>query len=322
MKNTDKEKSSILIIDDNAQNLQILADILRSNNYKVAMVKDGLKGLNFISKIKPDIILMDIMMPGIDGFEVCSILKKDNNTKEIPVIFVSALTDTADKVRGFKAGGVDYITKPFQKEEVLARVNTHVKLKHSQEELKRAYHILEKACEELDYVSKTDSLTKLSNRLDIIEKMKYEKIKSQRSGKPFSLILCDIDNFKNFNDLYGHDCGDFVLISVANLMRCSVREQDTVARWGGEEFLLLLPETNLNGSRVVAEKIKAELADKCYEYNNLKIQISMTFGISSFKTGDSIEECVKKADKALYKGKKSGKNCIVLSGLQESGIKD
>ncbi len=308
IKNIKKEKPSILIIDDNAQNLQILADILRCNNYKVAMVKDGIKALNFISKIKPDIILLDIMMPGIDGFEVCSILKKDNNTKEIPVIFVSALTDIADKVRGFKAGGVDYITKPFQKEEVLARVNTHVQLKYSQEELKRAYHILKKTCEELDYASKTDSLTRLSNRLDIIE-----KIKSQRSGKPFSLILCDIDNFKNFNDRYGHDCGDFVLISVANLMRCSVREQDTVARWGGEEFLLLLPETDLNGSRVVAEKIKAELADKCYEYNNLKIQISMTFGISLFDTGDSIDKCVKKADKALYKGKKSGKNCIVLS---------
>ncbi len=134
----DNNKSSaILIVDDNSNNLQILADILRGSNYKVAIAMDGLKALDFINKRKPDLILLDIMMPGMDGFEVCEKIKSNEDTKDIPVIFISALKDTIDKVKGFEIGGIDYITKPFQKEEILVRVNSHLKLKHAQEELKQ-----------------------------------------------------------------------------------------------------------------------------------------------------------------------------------------
>ena len=137
--------SSVLIVDDNSKNLQVLADILRAKNYRVATSKDGFKALNFVSKRKPDIILLDIMMPDMDGYEVCRRLKDDANTRDIPVIFISALTDTADKVKGFQAGGVDYITKPFQKEEVFARVDAHLKLKRAQEDLKKANYELKTA---------------------------------------------------------------------------------------------------------------------------------------------------------------------------------
>jgi DNA-binding response OmpR family regulator len=135
--NNDEARASVLIIDDNVKNLQVLADILRARNYKVAMAKDGFDALKFISKITPDLILLDIMMPEMDGFEVCRRLKDNEVTKDIPIIFISALDNVSDKVRGFQAGGVDYITKPFQQEEVIARVETHLKLKQSNEKLRQ-----------------------------------------------------------------------------------------------------------------------------------------------------------------------------------------
>lgn len=137
--------SSVLIVDDNSQNLQVLADILRNKNYKVATAKSGIKALHFINKRKPDLVLLDIMMPEIDGFEVCRRLKENKETADIPIIFISALTSTEDKLKGFKTGGVDYITKPFQKEEVLARVNAHLKLKKTQKALIKANEKLKTA---------------------------------------------------------------------------------------------------------------------------------------------------------------------------------
>lgn len=304
---------SILIVDDNSKNLQVLADILRNRNYRVALAKDGFKALKFIDKRKPDLILLDVMMPEIDGFETCRRLSADPRTEDIPIIFISALTDTLDKVKGFEAGGVDYITKPFQKEEVLARVKTHLELKRSREELKIAYEKLQKAYEELETAAKTDSLTRLSNRRDIIEKMKYEITKSDRNSQPFAIILSDIDDFKQINDEYGHDCGDYVLVRVSEIIRMKIRRQDTVARWGGEEFLFLLPETNLKGGLVVAEMIKETIAQNRFEYDGHVLKVTMTYGISEFIRNEDIDNCIKKADEALYRGKNSGKNCVVAS---------
>lgn len=141
----EKPRLSILIVDDNSRNLQILAEILSQSKYRVAMAKDGLKALNFVSKMKPDLVLLDVMMPGMDGFDVCRRMKSENSTKDIPVIFISALKDTSDKIRGFEAGGVDYIIKPFSKEEVLARVDVHLKLKKAREELKSTNMLLSSA---------------------------------------------------------------------------------------------------------------------------------------------------------------------------------
>lgn len=181
----DETAYSILIVDDNTKNLQVLAEILRSRNYRVAMVKDGIRALNFVAKKTPDLILTDIVMPEMDGFEICRRLKDDENTKDIPLIFISALNNVPQKVKAFRLGGVDYITKPFQKEEVLARVRTHLELKHSREELKLSYQKLQKAYQELELAARTDSLTRLSNRRDIIEKIAYEKKKKRRQRKAF-----------------------------------------------------------------------------------------------------------------------------------------
>jgi diguanylate cyclase (GGDEF)-like protein len=305
--------SSVLIVDDNSKNLQVLADILGNEHYKVALARDGGKALKFVRKRRPDLILLDIMMPQLDGFEVCKLLKADAETRDIPVIFISALTETEDKLKGFRAGGVDYVAKPFQKEEVLARVKTHLELKRSQEALKTAYFKLRKAYEELEIAARTDSLTRLSNRRDMMDKIKYEKKKTDRNGKPFALILADIDDFKAFNDRYGHDCGDSVLVTVSDVLRGRVRKQDTAARWGGEEFLLLLPETEGDGARTLAASIQTALAESEMVYDDQSLRVTLTLGISLCGQGADIDHCIKAADEALYDGKRAGKDRIIVS---------
>jgi len=311
----------ILIVDDVSINIQVIANILKKDGYQMSYAQSGKAALVKSNFQDFDLILLDVMMPEMNGFEVCIKLKQEPKTKDIPVIFLTAKSDTESIVRGFEAGGADYVTKPFNGVELLARVKTRLDLKRSQEALKSAYQKLKatnekllKSQEKLEMVARTDTLTKLSNRFDIIEKMENEKIRFERSQKPFSFILCDIDNFKLFNDQYGHDCGDFVLVSLAERIRSRVRKQDGVSRWGGEEFLLLLPETDLEGGRILAESLKETVSSNCYEYDEHKLEITMTFGVSSFSQVENIEQCIKMADSALYKGKSLGKNCVVLSG--------
>ncbi len=311
----------ILIVDDVSINIQVIANILKKDGYQMSYAQSGKAALVKSNFQDFDLILLDVMMPEMNGFEVCIQLKQELKTKDIPVIFLTAKSDTESIVRGFEAGGVDYVTKPFNGVELLARVKTRLDLKRSQEALKSAYQKLKatnekllKSQEKLEMVARTDTLTKLSNRFDIIEKMENEKIRFERSQKPFSFILCDIDNFKLFNDQYGHDCGDFVLVSLAERIRSRVRKQDGVSRWGGEEFLLLLPETDLEGGRILAESLRETVSSNCYEYDEHKLEITMTFGVSSFSQIENIEQCIKMADSALYKGKSLGKNCVVLSG--------
>ncbi len=309
----DPRRPAVLIVDDNSRNLQVLADILRSRRFRVGMAKDGFKALEFMRRVTPDIILLDVMMPEMDGYEVCRRIKADPDVRPVPVIFISALNAAEDKVKGFQAGGVDYIAKPFHREEVLARVDTHIELKRAREDLEAAYAAVKDANRKLEIAARTDSLTRISNRRDIIEKIEYESVRSRRSGKPFSLILADIDNFKMVNDAYGHDCGDYVLVGVSDTIRSRLRKQDIVSRWGGEEFLLLLPETEAAGARKAAGVIRKALSDKPFEYEARRLTVTMTYGVSSYAAGNSIDDCIKKADEALYKGKSMGKDCIVVS---------
>ncbi|MCP4218422.1 MAG: diguanylate cyclase [bacterium] len=193
--------------------------------------------------------------------------------------------------------------KLFLANEQISAAN--VKIKKQKEELATAYR-------KLDLISRTDPLTKLANRRDFMEKFQEEINRFERSRKPFAVVLGDIDNFKDFNDSYGHDCGDFVLESLSNLMKESVRKQDVVARWGGEEFIFLLPDSPLNGGRVAAEVIRREIAAKDYSFNRYTLSISMTFGVSEFNGESDMDACIKQADDALYLGKNNGKNRVVV----------
>ena len=179
--------------------------------------------------------------------------------------------------------------------------------------LNKTVHELNSANYKLEQISRTDPLTKISNRRDMIEKIEHEKKRFARNGKPFVLIMIDIDNFKLVNDKYGHDAGDFILESIAHLMQASVRKQDIVGRWGGEEFLLLLPETDIVGGEALAEKIRKSVEETPYIFSNKKIPVTITLGVSVYDRLMELETTIKSADKAMYEGKNKGKNCVVVA---------
>jgi diguanylate cyclase (GGDEF)-like protein len=295
----------VLMVDDTPTNLDILGHIMKMGGLSLSVAPNGETALKIISRDKPDLILLDVMMPGINGFEVCEKLKEDDNTKDIPVIFITAKVETDDIVRGFDVGGVDYIIKPFNEKEVLVRVGTQLSLK------KAAYE-KEALIRELDSLSRIDPLTKLSNRRDIFEKLEYEQAKFERYGKDFSIILGDIDYFKKINDQFGHDAGDYVLKEVSAIFKSSVRKVDNVSRWGGEEFLAVLTETNLSGAARVADKIRIAIEKHKFEFDKNPAQVTMSFGIACHAGKDGkIDGLIKEADKLLYKAKEQGRNQVV-----------
>jgi diguanylate cyclase (GGDEF)-like protein len=314
------EEQSIVIVDDMPDNLRLLTGILKDLGYKVRPAPNGNRALATIHKEPPELILLDIMMPDMDGYEVCRQLKADSWTKDIPVIFLSALNEVFDKVKAFKEGGVDFITKPFQVEEVLARVRTHLTIRTQQqalsvqneELLKKNARITEQA-KKLELLATRDFLTGLSNRRNFLERAGQEEKRFKRTTKPFALILLDIDHFKRVNDTCGHACGDKVLTDVSRCLEKALRAQDILARWGGEEFICLLPETGVDGARCVAEKIRFAVENLGHHCCDVDLSITVTLGLCVYDGSCSLEECIRRTDDALYNGKNSGRNQVVLS---------
>lgn len=406
----------MLVIDDTQKNLEIVGQLLTENNYEVTVANSGERGIAIAKKLLPDLVLLDIMMPDISGFDVCRRLKKDIQTMHIPVIFLTAKTERDDLLEGFESGAVDYVTKPFVKEELLARVHAHSELavKRHQEEL--LYDTLDKyvleviidiegtirfvsnaflkltgyelselegksfdainhpdtfrsvlpdlidsvrskytyykeisiitktgalcvlntfvepvicvngevsgaqcfmqdvtSKKELEKLSITDKLTGLNNRQKLDQTLNYEISQFQRYGSKLSVILIDLDDFKNVNDNYGHIKGDEVLIKTAKLLKINVRDSDTVGRWGGEEFLVILPKSSEEEAVLVADKLRKAIEKKvfCPECN-----ITASLGVAELKPDMTITNLLTLADKSLYKAKKLGKNRVeVVSEL-------
>jgi len=311
---------SIVIVDDLPDNLRLLTAILTESGYKVRPAPNGNRALATICKDPPDLILLDIMMPEMDGYEVCRQLKADQRTRDVPVIFLSALNEVFDKIKAFKAGGVDYIAKPFQVEEVLLRVNTHLMICAQQralelqnQELIEQTALITEQKEKLALLATTDSLTGLSNRRDFLDKAQLEEKRFKRTNNSFALLILDVDHFKQVNDTHGHDTGDQVLVAIARTLEKTLRVNDLPARWGGEEFVCLLPETEAEGAVFVAEKIRAAIEDHKHQYNNVAISVTVTLGVHVYDGSDAIKECLSSADAALYEGKKRGRNQVVLA---------
>lgn len=320
------EKQSIVIVDDMPDNLRLLTGILNEQGYKVRPAPSGTRALATIHKEPPALVLLDIMMPDMNGYEVCRQLKAVELTSDIPIIFLSALNEVFDKVKAFKAGGVDFITKPFQVEEVLARVRTHLTIRAQQEalalkneELKKKNALITEQAKKLEQLATKDYLTGLSNRRDFQKKAYLEVKRYRRNKKPFAIIMIDIDHFKQVNDTHGHDFGDSVLVATGRQLEKTLRAQDIVARWGGEEFIALLPETEAAGAQHAAEKIRMEIAARWHNSKDVSTAVTATLGIAVFDGYGAIEECIKRADKALYVGKESGRNRVVMASDHISG---
>lgn len=312
MMDIDNSRVKVLIVDDTPENLEIAGRVLERNGYDIYVADSGRTALELLENVTFDLILLDIMMPDMDGYETCRMIKKNQRCKEIPIIFLTAKADSESVAKGYKVGSVDYIRKPFSSEELLARVNNHVALKLIREELEKKNTILKEVCKELEIAASTDPLTKLLNRREMIRKLEQEKVRSERTQKPFSVVLADIDFFKDINDRYGHNCGDYLLQSVSSLLGSLLRKQDSVARWGGEEFLVLLPETPATGAMVIAEKLRSSVEMERFTKDLVEMRITMTFGVATTHENEKLDELIGRTDKAMYQGKDRGRNCTVV----------
>jgi diguanylate cyclase (GGDEF)-like protein len=313
MPHTAANKSCILVVDDTPANLTLLAKILTEAGYSVRVAPNGTLALQSAFSQPPDLILLDIRMPEPDGYNVCRSLKTHPLTADIAVIFLSALSSSEDKLRGFDSGAVDYITKPFDSHEVLARVSTHLKLRSLQAELIEKNTALQKANTELERLATTDSLTGLHNRRAIQQKAEVCMTCAKRYGTPYSVIMFDIDHFKSINDTKGHDAGDRVLQTVAQCVQTVLRDSDILARWGGEEYLVLAPQSDAAESARVAERLRQIISST--QVDDIG-QITASFGVADFHDGDTFEKVILMADKAMYQAKQAGRNRVAVYSAQ------
>ena len=306
MKISSPETAVILIVDDNPINLSVLSQTLLNTGWQVRVAVDGENALEQVAYELPDLILLDIEMPLLDGFETCKRLKSNPTTEDIPIIFMTALADTTNKVKGLAAGAVDYITKPFQEEELLARVKVHLKLRFLVQELQQAN-------QKLEHLAHMDGLTGVANRRRFDQYLHQEWRRLAREHEYLSVILCDVDYFKFYNDTYGHQAGDDCLRAVAQAISYAVRRPgDLVARYGGEEFVVILPRTVTSGAIQVAQMLKKEIQNLKIPHQKSAVSqyITVSLGIASQipDLQSSPKSLVDQADKALYQAKKLGRN--------------
>ncbi len=293
-------KHKVLIVDDMPANIKILASLLK-DEYVIQVANKGLKAIEVASsKEPPDLILMDILMPEMDGYEVCRRLKNNPSTHSIPIIFISALDEVSDEAKGLSIGAVDYITKPFHPDIVKARVRNHMNLKIKKDLLEKMSHI--------------DGLTQVANRRSFDVQYEKELKRAARNNRPLSLILLDIDFFKRYNDHYGHGKGDECLIRVASELQAVIsRPGDLFARYGGEEFVALLPDTDEAGARKIAEKMLVTIDNLglVHEYSSIADHVTMSAGFATILPGVELNNSLLEvADKALYRAKNTGRNQV------------
>ena len=312
-----KSDGFILIVDDNPTNLSVLSQVLKSEGYKTCFAIDGESAIEQLNEELPNMILLDVQMPGMDGFETCISLKSRPDTKDIPVIFITASVDIDSKVKGLSLGAVDYITKPFQQEEVIARVNLHLQNRYLTRKVQEQAIALLHANQQLQHLVNLDGLTEVANRRRFDDYLKHEWLRLAREKQCLSILLSDIDHFKDYNDYYGHQAGDICLKKVAEVLQESIRRPaDLVTRYGGEEFAVILPNTSLDGAITVANEIyknlnHQQISHACSPVGSI---LTISLGISSLiPTFDlTYEDLVSFADEALYQAKRLGRNqyCI------------
>ena len=307
------KKPEILLVDDERCHVEWVGAVLSREGYRVRIARSGREALRAVEEAPPDLVILDLVLPDMNGLDVLRGLKACREATSVPVMILSAKSDVETKVTGLRLGAADFMAKPFAMAEVLARCAGMLRIRSLHEQLRRAQRDLEER-------SVTDALTGLKNRRFFDERLYEEFCRAHRYADPVSLIMIDVDHFKTVNDRYGHPAGDAVLREAAAVVRASIRDPDICCRYGGEEFAVILPKTHLPGALAVAERIWRALGAKSYEIPTTAPGGPATFGVTAsigvafFPSKDitTHEHLLRFSDEALYQAKRAGRNTICL----------
>jgi diguanylate cyclase (GGDEF)-like protein len=303
------DRARILVIEDDSYYRQILMHLLINAGFDVAVASDGLEGLAQVKARTPDVVLVDWMMPGVDGATVTRYLKADDEYRNIYVMIVTARGETDSRVAGLEVGADDYLVKPVENRELLARVRSGLRLRALQ-------HELEEKNRQLEHLALTDVLTGLPNRRHFEQALERELGLARRYGHTLSLAIGDIDRFKDVNDRLGHDGGDAVLREVASRLRAVSRAEDFVARVGGEEFALVLPFTDHDGAVALAERARVSVGESPIVCPEGAATVTISLGVATAGPTTDLRAAglIKQADSALYRAKNAGRDRVGSSG--------
>ena len=307
------DRPRILIVDDHEDNVELLRARLEAWGFEAEAATDGEAALAAVDEHPPDLILLDVMMPKIDGIEVTKRLRSRRHLPFIPIIMQTALDSTEHKVEGLEAGADDYITKPIEFAELRARVNSMLRIKRLQEELAERERQLREINERLLFISRTDVLTETDNRRHLEERLGEMWEHATRLDEALACVMCDLDKFKSVNDTYGHQAGDAVLRHFAGILKEQAREIDRVGRYGGEEFMLLLPGAPLDDAVGFAERVRKAVEEHTFTFDGGELRRTASFGVAGWPH-PRIKDCealVRAADDAMYVAKETGRNRVV-----------
>jgi two-component system cell cycle response regulator len=304
------ETPNILVADDEPINRMLIQRRLERAGYQVLTAQNGREAVEMALEALPDLIILDVMMPEMDGLQACGLIKSSATTRDIPVIFLSARDETEVKVSGLSLGANDYISKPFKAEELLARVDVALRIKRERDQLREHAEEARAHAEIAQERAMTDALTGLLNRYGLQHALTREQAEARRYDRSLSCLMIDVDRFKAINDTYGHAAGDTALQQVAAILTEAVRASDIVFRYGGEEFLVLLPETDLNGAVALAEKIRTVAASRSFGDGERIFHLTMSAGVANLCDNESGYDMIARADMALYQAKERGRDRV------------
>jgi diguanylate cyclase (GGDEF)-like protein len=296
----------VLVVEDSAVIRALVRRMLVAGGHTVVEAAGGAAALAVCREQQPDVVLLDVEMPEMSGWDVLAAMKADPDLRDVPVVFLTGRSDTTDMVDGLRLGAHDYVRKPCEPTELLARVQAAARVKRLQDELRQRN-------EDLDRISRTDALTGLRNRRHVEEYLVKLTSLARRNVEPIAVLVIDIDHFKSVNDTHGHDAGDAVLREVASRMLGSVRLEDMIGRWGGEEFLVVLPNTADQGAAELAERLRQVVADTpCRLADGDAVQVTISVGCAASLIDDA-GGLVRSADTAMYEAKQTGRNRVVMA---------
>jgi diguanylate cyclase (GGDEF)-like protein len=307
-------KGNILYVEDSKTQGTITKEFLEKSGYEVTWLTEGTSVFRTATMQPFDVILLDRVLPDMDGSEICRQLKHGQDTKGIPVIMLSAKSTTAEKVQGLDAGADDYLPKPYDETELIARIYAALRTKRLQDELRQKNEEMKEMLTKVEVLSVTDALTGLFNRRRFETVLESEFNKADRYKTPLSCVMIDIDHFKAVNDTYGHAVGDTVIRDIARIIQEKTRNVDTACRWGGEEFLILAPMTTKANAIPPARRILQTVSGHVFAgISDKKVTVSIGIADLSGSTIDTAVKLIQEADMALYEAKKNGRNRIELA---------